>query len=176
MGQYFKIVNPGKKQYIDASDFGENVKQSGILCGLHGLAVGQLICSENGQHPMFGSWAGDPLIAAGDYGIADQYGIATGSPENTLRNLYFMAEEEFENISHKAMAALCEYDETLLEEMVQKAKKDLDFLYDLSFVVYQVGCKSLEEAIIKEIGIAWTKELKSAVSYTGKEDHLRGRM
>jgi hypothetical protein len=86
-----------------------------------------------------------------------------------------MAEEEFENISQKAMAALCEDDETLLEEMVQKAKKDLDFLYELSFVVYQVGCKSLENAIVKELGIAWTKKLKSAIRYTGKENHLRGR-
>jgi hypothetical protein len=44
MSQYFKIVNPVKRQYIDAIRFSENIKASGYMRGYHAVAVALLVC------------------------------------------------------------------------------------------------------------------------------------
>jgi hypothetical protein len=121
MGQYFIIVNPVKRQYIDAIRFSENIKASGYMRGYQTLVVALLVCNGVEVHhtygPLAGSWCGDPVIAAGDdHGQADQYGIKTSTDADPTRNLNRMAHEEFEDISYQAIAMLCRGREGFAQE------------------------------------------------------------
>lgn len=133
MGQYFKIVNPPKKQFLDASRFNENVKSSGVLYGYHAIAVAFLVCNidqvrDGWDKPIhnFGelasSWCGDSVfIVSDDHGKANEFGLQTSTEQNPDRNLYWMAKEEFEDISYKAMAMLCNAREDIAEGLAQRA-------------------------------------------------------
>lgn len=170
MGQYFKIVNHVKRQYIDPNTFAENNKASGVLQhGYHVLAVALLVCKieEVSQlyGPLAGSWYGDPIIAAGDdYGAPDVYGIKTSTEEDPNRNLNQMAKDEFKDISYKAIAMLCEGRVGFAEVIVKKSTEGYssELLIRLGNVVFQIGCKPLEEALEKVYGAEWTRKYKKA--------------
>ncbi|MBA3716170.1 MAG: hypothetical protein H0W76_27580 [Pyrinomonadaceae bacterium] len=177
MGQYFKIVNPAKKQFIDASRFNENVKSSGVLYGYHATAVAFLVCNidqvrDGWGHPIYdfgelaGSWCGDSVfIVSDDHGKADEFSVKTSTDQNPDRNLYWMAKEEFEDISYKAIAMLCNGREDIAEEMAQRAAASVSpdtELVDLGNVVFYVGCEPLERALAKEYGAEWASRYKKA--------------
>jgi hypothetical protein len=177
MGQYYKIVNPVKKQFLDAGSFGENIKASGVLYGYHAVAVALLVCNldqvstESGKprHDygiLAGSWCGDSIYAAGDedYSKPDQFGIKTSTEQNPHRNLNQMAKEEFEDISYKAIAMLSVGREEFSEEITKRIRDKGDplLLMHLGNVVFMVGCESLKRALIEEFGEEWTKLYKQA--------------
>jgi hypothetical protein len=177
MGQYFKIVNPTKRQYIDASKFDEDIKSSGILRGNHAVAVAVLVCNldqvsdsrGNLRHafgPLAGSWCGDPIFVVGDdHTKSDVFGIKTSTIENLDRNLYWMAEEEFEDISYKAIAMLCEARDGFAEEIAERAAASPSanrYLVNLGHVVFIVGCESLKQALEKVYGKDWVSKYKES--------------
>lgn len=177
MGQYFKIVNPAKRQYLDAGRFNENVKSSGVLYGYHAVAVAFLVCNidqvRNGWGEpihnfgeLAGSWCGDSVfIVSDDHGKADEFGVKTSTEQNPDRNLNAMAKEEFEDISYSAIAMLCTGREDIAEEMAQRAASGLNpdgNLVHLGNVIFYVGCKSLESALAKEYGVDWASRYKKA--------------
>lgn len=109
MGQYYLIVNLTKKQFLHPHKFGDGLKLmefggsgSGTMLG---LAV--LLASGNGrgggdlhsENPIIGTWAGDKIVIAGDYD--DEGKFVRGK-----RNLFFVAEEKYEDISAKVIEAL----------------------------------------------------------------------
>jgi hypothetical protein len=112
MGQYYRIVNIKKKQYISPYLFGDGSKlmefsmsANGVLAGLailladgNGRGGGDL----NSDNPIVGSWAGDNIVVAGDY--ADN-GKWIKDPDT---NLYSVANNEGEDISLKVLDALCD--------------------------------------------------------------------
>ena len=112
MGQYYKIVNVKKKQYITPHTFGDGAKlmefsmsANGVLAGLailladgNGRGGGDL----NSENEIVGSWAGDNIVIAGDY--ADM-GKFVKIPE---QNLYEVCQAEGEDISLKVLDALCD--------------------------------------------------------------------
>jgi hypothetical protein len=159
MGEYFKIVNPQKQQYIDALRFGEGIKRGGILRGNHGLAVSCLVCRVADFGDLFGSWAGDNLFVAGDESPPNEWGIATSTPDRPDRNLNQMASDEYEDISCKAIVMLCKFDPSLIDEFAAKASRGGCLLLSLGYVVYQLQYKPIEMALLKTIGKAWTKQL-----------------
>jgi hypothetical protein len=177
MGQYFKIINPVKRQYIDASRFNENVKASGVLYGNHSIAVALLVCNfeqvclSNGKPnhhygELAGSWFADPIIIAGDdHGRPDMFGIKTSTEENPERNLNRMATEEFENISYRAIAMICEGRSGFAEEIAEEAINSLrpeSYLVHYGNVVFSVGCVALEQALAKFFGDDWVSRYKKA--------------
>jgi hypothetical protein len=103
MGQYYMVVNLDKKQYIRPLAFGDGSKllEFGCSAGSTMTALALLLASGNGRgggdHPStappVGSWAGDRIVVAGDYG---DNGLFTNDPN---RNLYALARAEFENVS-----------------------------------------------------------------------------
>jgi hypothetical protein len=113
-----------------------------------------------GSGPLFGAWAGDPIIVAGESAPPDEWGIRTATGANPGRNLYFRAVEEFEEISHRALVMLCELNGEFAKQFAVKARSDSGFLRALSLAVYQLGCKEIERELIYEIGRDWPKYLK----------------
>jgi hypothetical protein len=164
MSQYFLIVNPVKRQYIDASRFDERTKASGFMRGYHATAVALLVCQsiEVGHRygPLAGSWYADPIIAAGDdHGQPDQYGFATSTSTNPDRNLYQLARDKFEDISYQAIAMLCLAQDGFAEEIAEKAAKQssLHLFVQLGNVVMLVGSESLSTALAQSFGREWQK-------------------
>jgi hypothetical protein len=164
MGQYFKIVNPVKRQYIDAIRFSENIKASGYMRGYHAVALAVLVChaAEVAHHygPLAGSWYGDPVIAAGDdHGQPDQYGFKTSTETAPQRNLNQLAHEEFEDISYPAIAMLCQGREGFATEIAAKAAAtpSRHLFVQLGNVVMLVGCDLLEQALAEAFGREWRK-------------------
>ncbi len=110
MGQYYKIVNIKKKQYITPHTFGDGAKlmefsmsASGVLAGLailladgNGRGGGDL----HSENDIVGSWAGDNIVVAGDYADAGKFVKEAG------QNLYEVASNEGEDISVKVLEAL----------------------------------------------------------------------
>ena len=110
MGQYYKIVNIKKKQYITPHTFGDGAKlmefsmsASGVLAGLailladgNGRGGGDL----NSDKPIVGSWAGDNIVITGDYADDGKF------VKEADRNLYNVAAAEGEDISLKVLEAL----------------------------------------------------------------------
>ena len=112
MGQYYKIVNVKKRQYIKPHTFGDGAKlmefsmsANGVLAGLailladgNGRGGGDL----NSENEIVGSWAGDNIVIAGDYADQNKF---VNAPQ---QNLYEVAEYEGEDISLKVLDALCD--------------------------------------------------------------------
>jgi hypothetical protein len=112
MGQYYKIVNVKKRQYIKPHTFGDGSKlmefsmsANGVLAGLailladgNGRGGGDL----NSENEIVGSWAGDNIVIAGDYADQNKF---VNAPQ---QNLYEVAEYEGEDISLKVLDALCD--------------------------------------------------------------------
>jgi hypothetical protein len=110
MGQYYKIVNIKKKQYITPHTFGDGAKlmefsmsASGVLAGLailladgNGRGGGDL----HSENDIVGSWAGDNIVVAGDYADEGKF------VKEADRNLYCLATNEGEDISVKVLDAL----------------------------------------------------------------------
>ena len=174
MGEYFHIVNPAKRQYLCASSFGEGIKAGNVMRGYHGVALAVLICnfdqvSNDRDEPrhqygaLAGSWFGDRVYLAGDgHGQPDDFGIQTSTESRPGRNLYWMAKDEFEDISYRAIAMLCEGG--YASEFAGKAAEPLNslLLKHLGNVVFQVGCKPLETALEQSLGSEWTRKYKEA--------------
>lgn len=117
MGQYYKIVNVTKKQYINPVTFGSGYKlmefASDGCSAMTGLAV--LLANSNGRgggdlcsdNEVVGSWAGDRIVIAGDYA---EFGDP-GEPD-TEENLYLQcsprSDSDFEDISAQVISAMCD--------------------------------------------------------------------
>jgi hypothetical protein len=157
MGQYYKIVNVKKKQYITPHAFGDGAKlmefsmsASGVLAGLailladgNGRGGGDL----HSENDIVGSWAGDNIVVAGDYADNGKF------VKEADRNLYNVASNEGEDISIKVLDALCD-----------------DIFYFEEFRKHRAGwssndeVKELLERKLKEKGLSHPKKYQVASS------------
>ena len=162
MGQYFLIVNPAKRQFLDPSSFGMNPKRSGMMQGLPGFAVGLLVSDdlkEGGPTGLLGSWVGDPVIAAGDdLGRPDPAGISTSSELQPDRNLNGLAREEFEDITPQAIAMLAYFG--YADELAEFALEHRHPLRYLGPVVFALKCEPLKKALDR-LDPDWGKKYKA---------------
>ena len=112
MGQYYKIVNIKKKQYISPHTFGDGSKLMEFSMSANGVLAGLAILLADGngrgggdlhsENDIVGSWAGDNIVVAGDYADAGKF---VKEPDQTL---YELAGSEGEDISIKVLDALCD--------------------------------------------------------------------
>lgn len=170
MGQYYKIVNIKKKQYIQPHTFGDGSKlmefsmsSSGVLAGLailladgNGRGGGDL----NSENKIVGSWAGDNIVIAGDY--ADNGKFLPVDKVDT--NLYNVAYDEGEDISLKVLEAL--FDDSFFFDVFRKNNS------------WKTGdVKNLIDSKMKELGLkepmAWKVPSSKDVSilYEVNEDN-----
>lgn len=157
MGQYYKIVNIKKKQYISPLTFGDGSKlmefsmsANGVLAGLailladgNGRGGGDL----NSTNDIVGSWAGDNIVIAGDYADTGKF------VKNDDSNLYHVASEEGEDISIKVLDALCD-DSYFFSE----------FRKNRAFWISDSQVDALIERKLKEKGLSETKKYKVSSS------------
>lgn len=83
MGQYHKVYNVDKKEYIHAHRIGNGLKlmeQVGWMRSTS-TALFLLLANSNGRgggdakfHPMIGAWAGDRIVIQGDYAQSNDPG------------------------------------------------------------------------------------------------------
>jgi hypothetical protein len=125
MGQYYKLVNLDKKEYLKPHDFGHGAKLveftsagSGMMAGLaillasgNGRGGGDLGGDVNMEY--VGRWAGDRVVCVGDYDDDDKW--VPGS-------LYSEASEEdnpeWKNISWEVIRCMCN-DEWFADKMAK---------------------------------------------------------
>ena len=110
MGQYYKIVNIKKKQYITPHTFGDGSKLMEFSMSANGVLAGLAILLADGngrgggdlhsENDIVGSWAGDNIVVAGDYADDGKF------VKEADRNLYNVASNEGEDISVKVLDAL----------------------------------------------------------------------
>ena len=132
MGQYYKVVNLTKKQYLHPHAFGDGLKLlefgsggCGTMCALalllsdgNGRGGGDLHTKK--REPLIGSWAGDKIVVTGDY--ADKGHFGSGKV-----NLYTKA-ENFKDISKSIMALMCQdgwLKQALLKSTAWRDNEDL---------------------------------------------------
>ena len=110
MGQYYKIVNIKKKQYISPHTFGDGSKLMEFSMSANGVLAGLAILLADGngrgggdlhsENDIVGSWAGDNIVVAGDYADDGKF------VKDADKNLYHIASIEGEDISIKVLEAL----------------------------------------------------------------------
>ena len=113
MGQYYKIVNLDKKEFIHPHKLGDGLKLLEFGCSKNGtmtvLAI--LLVNSNGRgggdiesdSKMVGRWAGDRIVVAGEYGkegdVAFDAYQRCGRGEND-------EPPEFRDVSYEALLAV----------------------------------------------------------------------
>jgi len=150
MGQYYKIVNIKKKQYITPHVFGDGAKlmefsmsANGVLAGLailladgNGRGGGDL----NSDNKIVGSWAGDNIVIAGDYADMGRF------VKEPKQNLYEVCQAEGEDISIKVLDAL--FDDRYFFEEFRKNRASWTSIVEVD---------SLIKTKLKEKGLSETK-------------------
>jgi hypothetical protein len=161
MGISIRIVNPSKRQFLDPDQFPEHDGRTAFMTGVHAAAVAVLACDPAEVHghdygPLAGSWCGAPIIAATDAMRPDRHGITTSTLDRPLRNLYDVAAEEYEDISLRAFAMVCEGQLALAQGLAGLAKEESGLFIKLGKVAMTVGCVDLEDALVEAFGRDWT--------------------
>ena len=169
MGQYYKPTNLDKGQFLYTHSLGDGLKllEFGLSsCGTM-TAMALLLSDGNGRgggdlllpdktaknkkllalaNEIIGSWAGDRIVIAGDYGdskkfinrrkykapllqqVADNHYNEAYAKASRV-NIYALAEDHFEDISWKVLAVMC-IDSYILETMTEHYNKELGYNND----------------------------------------------
>lgn len=151
MGNTCLFVNPKKEEFLDPSYLGEGFQKRSVLKDPYTQHVIISLISDYSsgandssvsKNKIVSRWVGDPVVLAWGQGSSE--------------NLHDRAEENFTNISYLALADLCS-NETILEEMIIKAKQDD------TFFIYFINSLSLyhpdlmRDSIVTESLIGWKK-------------------
>ena len=111
MGQYYKIVNITKKEFILPWTFNDGDKLTEIMVNGGSLSALAVLLSNGNNRGMgdlhsdldiIGSWSGDRIVVAGDYGDT---GLFLPKKQRT-ENLYNVAGDEYKDVSIAVLVAL----------------------------------------------------------------------
>ena len=162
MGQYYKIVNLDKGQYLHPHALGDGLKLLEFACSAPGTmtALAILLADSNGRgggdlmgpydpktgrtldvpdpYGLIGSWAGDRIVVTGDYGDHGKlYGVCPDDdPPRDDRgrewNMYHYASEVFCDISEAVKELICQ-DSYVKSEMGDAWSEKVGFDTDHKF-------------------------------------------
>jgi hypothetical protein len=157
---YYLIVNPAKREYLDPDRFGWGTKFHNLLeGGPCTLALKYLIADDS-----IGWWVGDPVVLAGDdTGRPNPAGLVTATTNDPSRNLYFQAQQEFTDISYRALALLAR-NPKIAADLADSAARDTRLLLDLGAVLDEYGTRALEIALERTVGRPWRKAHNKAAA------------
>jgi hypothetical protein len=156
MGTTFLVANSAKRQYFDPDGMGskENSKRSGILWGLSGHALGQLLRPDAQLGYYLDTWIGDPLFLVGDE--AEPNSIAhlrrfQGSPE---QDAWHIVTEQFDNITLNLIAFLCNHP-AVMGYFLDDAKESSYTFLSLIHTMTHLSASHIESAVVREFGADW---------------------
>jgi len=126
MGQYYKIVNLTKKQYLTPHTFGDGAKLMEFGCSGSGVMTALALLLADGNNRgggdmrsddvIIGSWEGDRIVITGDYADAGKF------TRHKEKNLYEVVSEAYKDVSEKVLLVMAE-DSYLKEDL----RKSLDW-------------------------------------------------
>ena len=120
MGQYFKVVNHAKKEYLEPFNMRASARFSSLL-GAHEMtrAISWLVCTStnpawltlkdknNRTERIIGSWCGDPVEIIGDY---------------SEEELCYLVRDQYVDISYEVVATLFDCDSSYLDEAIEELR------------------------------------------------------
>jgi len=133
MGQYYRVINTTKKEFLEPDTFGDGSKLGEFGMSSYGTmtALAGLLANSNGRgggdyqdNAMWGRWANDNIVIAGDYAEAGDAGEEAPLPVPTGDeiNLYDQCDNlPFVDISKSVLAALNE--DNFFKKEFKKATK-----------------------------------------------------
>lgn len=110
MGQYHKVYNLDKKEFIHPPQIGNGLKlyeQVGSI-GSTSTALFALLANSNGHgggdfptHPLIGRWAGDRILIQGDYADSGDQGFVPSEELDNFSNISSQVAEMLTIISER---------------------------------------------------------------------------
>lgn len=139
MGQYYKVCNIDKKEFINCYRLGEGAKlmEQGFPGSLVASALMILLADGNGRgmgdlhsdSPIVGSWAGDRIVVAGDYADNMRYveypraDDPPGQKHIDRDGCIYDVAEQWKDISEQIVSAMTE-DFYLCKVLMQRERWD----------------------------------------------------
>jgi hypothetical protein len=156
MGTTFFLANIAKRQYFDPSDAGgaENTKRSGILWGMSGHALAQLLLPDADLGFSLESWIGDPLVLVGDECDPNTIDLLKPFQDTLDQDSYHIVTEQFDNISLNLIAHLCKRREPF-HHFLDVAVQDDGAFVNLAHTILYLGAKHIELGLIARFGADW---------------------
>ena len=122
MGQYYKVVNLDKKEWLHPHKFNDGMKLLEFGCSADGTMTGLaiLLAEGNGrgggdlysENPIIGSWSRDRIAIVGDY--ADD-------EKESVKNIFSMSEgDDWKDISLEVLNAML--DDQYIKQTYNKEK------------------------------------------------------
>lgn len=174
MGEGYMIANALKRQYITPAPFLDelNVQWYPRAGGL-ARALALLVCDHKaalGLEAPAGSWCGDHVVLVHVSIKPGHFGIPTATPEDPRRNLFQVARQEYEDISYKAIAMVCDRDEAFADRLARKVvvgpwgqskERPLEWaLLELGYAVEATGSYDLAKALDRHVGEDWREKFE----------------
>jgi hypothetical protein len=156
MGTTYFVANSAKQQYFDPDHTGgsENTKRSGILWGLSGHALAQLLLPEADLGFYLESWIGDPLVLIGDDGQPNDIEMLKPLQQSPDQDAYHLVIEQFDNISINLISQLCKRG-CVLDHFLDLAEAHYCAFVNLAHTILYLGARHVETQFIARFGADW---------------------
>jgi hypothetical protein len=170
MGTTYFVANTTKKQYFDPDiDGSENTKRKGVLWGLSGHALGQLLLPGAKLDFHLEPWIGDSLVLVGDQAEPNSIELLRPFQLNPDQDAYHIVTEQFDNITINLIAYMCKSD-AIRDRLLENAAKQYWTLINLAHAVFYMGAPHIEQALVERFGDSWTKRYQEALRQHGALD------
>jgi hypothetical protein len=156
MGTQYFVANAAKRQYFDPGRLGsaENTKRSGVLWGLSGHALAELLLPGADLGFYLSSWIGDPLFLFGDDATPNSIALLTPLQKSSKEQAYQIVTQSFDNVSINLIAQLCRSPITrdyMLDEAERKGPTFVDIVHAFTYLAHA----DLDLAVNMRFGANW---------------------
>lgn len=158
MGTTYFVANTAKRQYFDPGHAGgsENSKRSGILRGLGGHALAQLLLPGNDLHFHLETWIGDPLVLVGDDTETNEIELLKPFQRDAEQDAYHIVTEQFDDVTINLIAQLCTC-ERILDDFLGLAELEYHVFLNLAHAAIYLKASHVEIALQQRFGSDWQK-------------------
>lgn len=167
MSSDHKIVNPARREYLDPYCMLWSPEYPRVLEGPPGLAANLLLLGwapQGVRNGLAGCWCGDRVLLASDTDLPDTFGISTATAEDPRRNLYWLADQEYTDLSWSALDLVAATVPRLAHEWRDRlAGGDAAVLGRLGTAALRVHAPVLTSLLEGVFGPAWKKRYQEIV-------------
>lgn len=166
MGATYLVVNTTKRQFFDPDVVGvsENTKAGGILWGLSGHALAQLLFLNGPRNYHLTSWVGDTffLFGDGDESTLPRELLELG--HDSEEPIFQLVVRHYADISLNLLAALCERTD-LCQHYVACSEHNDQTYVALCQVLTSFATPRLEATFVDRFGQFWRKRMQSILRH-----------